>query len=75
VAYSADAFVLDKHHRIETGRVFPVCGNTWRMLRDTRFASHFESIGNFERHYGIFEGCGVGLPFDQTQGEGPGTCC
>jgi SAM-dependent methyltransferase len=29
---AAHAFVLDKHHRIETGRVFPVCGNTWRML-------------------------------------------
>ncbi|MFZ0791910.1 MAG: methyltransferase domain-containing protein, partial [Chromatiaceae bacterium] len=25
-------FVLDKHHAIEAGRVFPVCGNTRRML-------------------------------------------
>jgi arsenite methyltransferase len=33
-------FVLDKHHVIEAGRVFPVCGNTWRMLHDSRFAAN-----------------------------------
>ena len=61
---AASAFVLDKHHRIETGRVFPVCGNTWRMLKDSRFAAHFEYIGDFSRHFGIFSGCGKNLPFD-----------
>lgn len=75
---SPDRFVLDKHHDIETGRVFPVCGNTWRMLHDTRFAAHFEFIGDFSKHFGIFEGCGVGLPFD-TSGVGDGgdaaACC
>ncbi len=70
-------FVLDKHHAIETGRVFPVCGNTWRMLHETRLAPHFEFIGNFERHLGLFEGCGGGLPFDTTspaEAEA-GSCC
>ena len=57
-------FVLDKHHNIETGRVFPVCGNSWRMLKDTRFANHFQFIGDFSRHYGLFEGCGSSMPFD-----------
>lgn len=57
-------FVLDKHHNIETGRVFPVCGNSWRMLKDTRFADHFQFIGDFSRHYGLFEGCGSSMPFD-----------
>lgn len=72
----ADRFVLDKHHDIETGRVFPVCGNTWRMLRDTRFASHFDFIGDFLRHYGLFEGCGGGLPFDAARSsEGTSACC
>jgi SAM-dependent methyltransferase len=61
-----NAFVLDKHHCMETGRVFPVCGNTWRMLNDTRFAAHFEFIGNFSKHFGIFEGCGTPIPFDQA---------
>ena len=74
----AHRFVLDKHHDIQAGKVFPVCGNTWRMLHDTRFAPHFEFIGNFDTHYGIFEGCGSSLPYeDQTSGGngGGGSCC
>lgn len=27
-AHHPHRFVLDKHHNIETGRIFPVCGNT-----------------------------------------------
>ena len=69
-------FALDKHHDIEAGRVFPVCGNTWRMLHDTRFAPYFDFIGNFERHYGLFTGCGGGLPFDASEGDATaGSCC
>ena len=67
---------LDKHHDLETGRVFPVCGNTWRMLHDTRFREHFDFLGTFDRHLGIFEGCGVGLPFDVKAATGAaGGCC
>src|SRR3954470_1772821 len=54
----------DKHHAIERGKVFPVCGNTWRMLKDTRFAPYFTFIGDFSRHFGIFPGCGTAMPFD-----------
>lgn len=69
-------FVLDKHHDIETGRVFPLCGNTWRMLAETRFAGHFDFIGDFSCHYGLFEGCGGGLPFDDDKIEhGSAPCC
>ena len=42
VAEQPEAFALDGHHLIERGKVFPVCGNTWRMLADTRFQPHFE---------------------------------
>ena len=69
------SFMLDKHHLIETGKVFPVCGNTWSMLKDTRFASHFEFIGDFSRHFGIFEGCGMALPFEITSESGAAPCC
>ncbi len=69
-------FMLDKHHDIEAGRVFPVCGNTWRMLHETRFREHFEFIGNFGRHYGLFSGCGGGLPFDrEVAASASNTCC
>ena len=75
IADSPHRFVLDKHHDIQTGKVFPVCGNTWRMLHDTRFAAHFDFIGDFSRHYGIFEGCGVGLPFDSVAFGDGAPCC
>lgn len=69
-------FLLDKHHSIEADRVFPVCGNSWRMLADTRFAPYFEFIGDFSRHYGVFEGCGEGIPFARTTGDNqPPGCC
>lgn len=72
-------FALDQHHVIETGKVFPVCGNTYRMLHDTRFAEHFEFIGDWSTHYGIFEGCGHNIPFSTTAETGPsataGGCC
>lgn len=61
-----DYFDLDAHHHIETGRVFPVCGNTWHMLKGTRFSAHFDFIGDFSRHYGLFAGCGSVMPFGQN---------
>lgn len=69
-----EQFVLDKHHTIETGRVFPVCGNTWRMLHDTRFGEHFEFIGTFDRHFGIFAGCGSSIPYDTGASTGDASC-
>ena len=63
VPHSEDVFVLDKHHAIELGKVFPVCGNTCKILKDTRFAPYFDFIGDFSRHYGIFAGCGTAMPF------------
>ncbi len=77
IAECEDVFTLDKHHAIEKGRVFPVCGNTFRMLSETRFAPHFDFIGDFSRHFGIFQGCGTNLPFD-TEARGAatsGACC
>jgi len=73
-----NAFELDGHHLIERGKVFPVCGNTWRMLADTRFAPHFDFIGDFSTHYGIFPGCGTSLPFAMSSApaaKSSGGCC
>jgi arsenite methyltransferase len=57
-------WLLDKHHYFEQGRIKTVCGNTWKMLHDTRLKEHFQFTGNFDNHYGIFEGCGSSLPYD-----------
>ena len=78
VPEEAHMFKLDGHHLIERGRVFPVCGNTWRMLAETRFAPHFDFIGDFSTHYGLFPGCGTALPFATDappQAKASGGCC
>ena len=78
IEHSEQDFLLDKHHLIEKGRHFSVCGNTYRMLNESRFAPHFEFYGSWDNHYGIFPGCGMNLPFD-TENSGSsddgGSCC
>jgi SAM-dependent methyltransferase len=73
--HAGDIFVLDKHHAIERGKVFPVCGNTWRMLKNTRFAPYFDFIGDLSTHYGIFAGCGTSIPFDAAGGGSAAKSC
>ena len=72
-------FVLDAEHSIEVGRVFPVCGNTLAMLRDTRFAPYFDVIGDGATHYGLFPGCAAPDVFAATGADeapaSPGGCC
>mmetsp|Transcript_69187 Transcript_69187/g.115011 ORF Transcript_69187/g.115011 Transcript_69187/m.115011 type:complete len:356 (+) Transcript_69187:43-1110(+) len=71
------AWSLDGHHTMETGKVFPVCGNTYHMVASTRFKPHFTFIGDFSTHYGIFDGCGKNMPFQSVKGStgGGGGCC
>lgn len=72
---------LDDHHYMEKGKAFPVCGNTYNMLKETRFAKHFDFIGDWSTHYGIFEGCGSSMPYKSGKGGagstkgGGGGCC
>lgn len=71
-------FELDDHHHIEAGKIFPICGNSWKMLADSRFAEHFDFIGDFSTHYGIFPDCGVAVPFtgaDTQSADAPAACC
>ena len=70
-------FELDGHHHIEAGRMFPICGNSWKMLADTRFAEHFEFFGDFATHYGVFPDCGVPVPFGagESAPDAPAACC
>jgi len=77
IPHCPDVFDLDGHHSIEKGKVFPVCGNTWKMMADTRFKRHFEFIGNFDTHYGIYDGCGTLIPFESAKdgGAAGGGCC
>ena len=73
-------WLLDKHHYFEAGKIHPVCGNTYNMLHDTQLKEHFDFVGTWDKHYGIFEGCGSSLPFDSPEaatgkGASTGGCC
>jgi len=70
-------FELDGHHHIEAGKMFLICGNSWKMLADTRFAEHFDFFGDFSTHYGVFPDCGVSVPFGATGGDPlpAASCC
>ena len=69
-----NSFDLDNHHSFEKGKIESVCGNTYLMLKATRFADDFEFYGNFDTHYGIFEGCGGAMPFTLDNSE-EASCC
>ncbi len=72
----AHACCLDAHHLFVTGKVSLVCGNTYNMLHDTRYAPHFDFFGDTSTHFGIFEGCGKSSPFVTTKNKagGGGSC-
>jgi arsenite methyltransferase len=72
---AASKWKLDKGHIFEAGRMFPVCGNTWNMLKTSPLKDHFHFYGDFSKHYGIFEGCGSSLPYDSANGSAAGSCC
>ena len=71
----AHEFVLDRHHEFITGKVQPVCGNTWRMLHGSRFKAHFDFTGDFSRHFGMFEGCGQKASSPFSDGCASSSCC
>lgn len=69
------SFDLDDHHHFPKGKIITVCGNTYKMLHDTRFKNHFDFYGTWDTHYGVFEGCGGAMPFSTEEGGDAGNCC
>ena len=67
--------MLDGHHYFAAGKIELVCGNSWKMLSDTRFKDDFEFFGDFETHYGIFEGCGKTAPYASESGASDEIAC
>ena len=70
-----NAFLLDDHHYFPKGKVMSVCGNTYKMLYDTRFKEYFDFYGTWHTHYGIFEGCGGSMPFSDSADSSAESCC
>lgn len=69
------SYDLDDHHHFPKGKLISVCGNTYKMLSDTRLQQHFEFFGSWETHFGIFEGCGGAMPFSSENGGEAASCC
>lgn len=74
----AHGWALDHDHHFDTGRVQAVCRNTARMLSESRFAPHFEVLGEGTTHYGLFEDCntsGVQVSCNCEVSSTGGACC
>jgi len=75
IEHAEQAFMLDDHHLFPKGKVITVCGNTYKMLHDTRYREYFDFIGSWDTHYGIFEGCGGAMPFSADANVEAAGCC
>lgn len=67
-------FALDDHHRFETGKIAAVCGNTADMIVQSRYARHFQLIGDKTRHFGLFD-CIPDLDRQGADRPAPIKCC
>ena len=63
VPEQSQAFELDGHHLIERGKVFPSAATPGACWPTRGLQPHFDFIGDFDTHYGIFPGCGTSIPF------------
>ncbi len=73
---SPHQFTLDDHHVFKTGQPMLVCGNTASMIQNTRYAKHFQIIGDRSTHHGLFD-CGSGAAsFPEGSADcGSASCC
>lgn len=69
------SFHLDDHHPFQKGKIMSICGNTYKMLHETRYKEYFDFYGTWDTHYGIFEGCGGAMPFNAENDTVEGGCC
>lgn len=75
IPYHAEQIEFDKHHVFVTGETTSVCGNTFRMLAESRLAPAFDFAGDMSTHQGLFEGCGTPIPFTPGAPAASAGCC
>ncbi|SFC93350.1 methyltransferase domain-containing protein [Streptomyces aidingensis] len=75
VPTAAHAFELDDHHIFPVGKPVLVCGNTADILSGSRYAEHFDIIGDKTMHHGLFP-CGpAGATAPGAAGTAGDSCC
>lgn len=70
IAEAPHGFALDDHHYFPKDFPVPVCGNTAKMLMETRYSDFFRVTGDFSTHFGLFD-CGP----VKTETHNTGGCC
>ena len=75
IEHAADGITFDKQHRFETGQPTAIGGNTARILQQSRFAGHFEIVGDDACHYGPFNTSASDIPFDHEASNVVKQCC
>ncbi|NQY73629.1 MAG: methyltransferase type 11, partial [Candidatus Margulisbacteria bacterium] len=48
-------FILDNHHTFKANEPLQVCGNTFDMIKNTRYTPHFKVVGDKTTHHGLFK--------------------
>ena len=71
-------------HVLLQARMAAACGVAERQMEapsvlhyspGEQIAAHFDFVGDFSRHFGIFAGCGTGIPFDDETNTASAGCC
>jgi arsenite methyltransferase len=70
-----DQLALDKFNVFDTGKDTPVCGNTYLVLEQSRFAPFFDFHGDTHTHKGIFPRKDASFPFDDSADSAESSCC
>ncbi|MEM1381171.1 MAG: methyltransferase domain-containing protein [Pseudomonadota bacterium] len=71
----AQSLAFDGRFTFDTGRPVPVCGNTFLMLQQSRFADHFDFMGDTEVHHGPFPGASRSYPYTDSAEPAAAGCC
>jgi len=73
--FSPFKYELDGEHIFYKNKPGRVCGNTAKMLQDTRLGRYFDIIGDFSEHFGAFENCSNQSNVHDEANDIPGACC
>ena len=73
--FSPFKYELDGEHVFYKNKPERICGNTAKMLKETRFGKYFKITGDFSEHFGAFEDCS-NVSCDSTESVySQGGCC
>jgi arsenite methyltransferase len=76
IEHHPDEFRFDKDYVFKTGVSTQICGNTRKLLGESRLEQYFDMIGDDDRHLGTFNANEPNFPFTaKSAGTTTGSCC